>query len=122
MGVPMHDDFAVSYQVEKPIWMARLARAENASDVMEVAREFVRTHQDLWAWLPTDCQPPPFTVADDVSQYALKLYRKDLGDDLLMAATLHALSSFFSEAAHRMATVFADHRMPVRRQFVDRET
>src|SRR2546423_14765642 len=117
----MHDDFALSYQIEKPIWMARLARAENASDVMDVTREFVRTHQELWAWLPTDCQPPPFTVADDISHYAITLYRKDLGDDVRMAASVHALASFFSEAAHRMATVFADRASPSRRPFYDRQ-
>jgi hypothetical protein len=119
----MHDDFSVRYQVEKPIWMARLSRAEGASDVMDVTREFVRTHADLWAWLPTDCQPPPFTVADDISHYALTLYRKEVGEDLHMTATLHALASFFSEAAHRMATVFADHRESVsRKAFLDRQS
>ena|SRR5438105_2239436 len=119
----MHDDFPVRYQVEKPIWMARLSRAESASDVMDVAREFVRAHAELWAWLPTDCQPPPFTIADDISHYAMTLYRKEPGDDIRMAATVHALASFFSEAAHRLATVFAEHRESVsRRAFLDRQS
>ena len=119
----MHDDFPVRFQVEKPIWMARLSRAESASDVMEVTREFARAHAELWAWLPTDCQPPPFTVADDVSRYAMTLYRKEPGEDVRMAATLHALASFFTEAAHRMATVFAEHRESAsRRAFLDRRS
>ena len=101
----MHGDFSLTYPAEKPVWMARLARSETAPDVMDVVREFVRTHATLWVTLPIDCQPPPFTVADDISHYALSLYQKDLGRNASAAASVHALASFFSEAAHRMATV-----------------
>jgi hypothetical protein len=103
----MHGDFSLSYPAEKPVWMARLARSETSADVMEVVREFVRTHATLWGSLPTDCQPPPFTVADDISRYALSLRRKGLGRNSRAAANVHALASFFSEASHRMAIVMA---------------
>jgi hypothetical protein len=102
----MRDDFVVQFQAQKPIWLARLARCEKAVDVMDVVQEFVRTHRELWVTLPTDCQPPPFTVADDVSRYALALTQKNLSDPR-RAAHVEALSTFFSEAAHRMATIMA---------------
>lgn len=102
----MRDAFVVQFQAQKPIWLARLARCEKAVDVMDVVHEFVRIHRELWVTLPTDCQPPPFTVADDVSRYALALAQKNLSDPR-RAAYIEALSMFFSEAAHRMATVMA---------------
>jgi hypothetical protein len=103
----MHADFFITWPAEKPVWMARLARCEAAADVMEVVREFVRAHQTLWVCLPTDCQPPPFTVADDISRYALSLYRRELVRNAAAAANVRALASFFSEASHRMASVMA---------------
>lgn len=116
--MPMHGDFSVTYPAEKPVWMARLSRCEGAADVMDVVREFVRTHETLWVTLPIDCQPPPFTVADDISRYALALYRKDLGNERA-TANVRALASFFSEAAHRMATVMASNAPAFR--FFDRQ-
>jgi hypothetical protein len=113
----MDDNFSLSYPLEKPVWMARLARSEDPASVMEVVREFVRLHQDLWSSLPTDCQPPPFTVYEDVSHYAVVLYRKDLSS-VRTAATVYALASFFSEAAHRMAVLMRG--APVVRPFFDR--
>ena len=103
----MLDDFAQTFQAQKPIWLARLARCERPEDVMEVVHEFVRLHQDVWSTLPPDCQTPPFSVADDISRYALNLYQKDLGSDPRRVAHVHALASFFSESSHRMATVMA---------------
>ena len=118
--VRMQSEFSLAWPAEKPVWMARLARSESAADVMEVVREFVRTHETLWVSLPIDCQPPPFTVADDISQYALSLYRKDLGRNAAAAANVRALASFFSEAARRMATVMAAKKPALR--FFDRLT
>jgi hypothetical protein len=103
----MLDDFAATFEAQRPIWLARLARCERPNDVLDVVHEFVRVHRDVWASLPTDCQPPPFTVADDVSRYALSLCQRDLGSDPRRAAYIHALASFYSQASHRMATVMA---------------
>ena len=115
----MPDNFVLTFQAQKPIWLARLARAEKATDVMEVVHEFVRQHRDLWASLPTDCQPPPFSVADDVARYALTLMQKDLTDPR-RASYVHALSSFFSEASHRIATIMAANTgAHLRRAFFD---
>ena len=116
----MQGDFFVTYPAEKPVWMARLARCDAPSGVMEVVREFVRTHATVWATLPSDCQPPPFTVADDISHYALSLFRKDLGRNTRAAANVHALASFFSEASHRMATLMTARAAAFR--FFDRQS
>jgi len=116
----MHGDFYMTYPAEKPVWMARLTRSESPADVMEVVREFVRGHETLWVSLPTDCQPPPFTVADDISRYALQLFTKDLGRNAAATANVRALASFFSEAARRMATVMAANRPAFR--FFDRQS
>jgi len=116
----MHGDFFITYPAEKPVWMARLTRCETSADVMEVVREFVRTHETLWVSLPTDCQPPPFTVADDISRYALSLFTKDLDRNAAAAANVRALASFFSEAARRMATVMAANTPAFR--FFDRQS
>lgn len=103
----MLDDFSEMFRAQEPVWLARLTRCERPGDVMEVVQEFVRTHREVWSTLPTDCQPPPFTVADDISRYALMLYQKDLGSDPRRVAHVHALASFFSQASHRMATLMA---------------
>ncbi len=116
----MNDDFGLVFSIEKPVWFARLARAREAQDVMDVVHEFVHKHQAVWVSLPIDCQPPPFTVADDVSRYALSLYQKDLDGDSRMAGTVHALAAFFSEAAHRIATVITGKPAHLRRPFSNR--
>jgi hypothetical protein len=116
----MHGDFFLTWPAEKPVWMARLARCETPADVMEVVREFTRTHETLWVSLPTDCQPPPFTVADDISLYAFSLFHRDLGRNATAAANVRALASFFSEAAHRMASVMAAKAPAFR--FFDRQS
>ena len=103
----MPEDFVTTFNVQKPIWLARRARCEKPDDVMEVVHEFVREHRDVWSTLPTDCQPPPFKVPDDISRYALGLYQKDLGSDPRRVAHVQSLASFFSEASHRLATVMA---------------
>jgi hypothetical protein len=103
----MPQDFAAQYRIEKPVWLARIARAESGTEVMDVVHEFVRTHATLWSTLPTDCQPPPFTAADDISRYAFALYQKELRYEERVSLDVLALASFFSEAAHRLALVMA---------------
>ena len=102
----MQENFVAKFQAQKPIWFARLARCEKSGDVIEVVQEFVRGNQELWSSLPTDCQPPPFSAADDISRYALSLCQKDLSDPR-RAAYVEALACFFSEASHRLATTMA---------------
>jgi len=117
----MQDDFASRYLFEKPVWMARLARSESASQVIDVVHEFTRQHGELWSSLPIDCQPPPFTTADDVSRYAFALYQKELRYDRRVGQDVRALASFFTEAAHRVALVMAAASPLARRPFFDRQ-
>ena len=118
----MPEDFAARYRIEKPVWMARIARSESGAQVMDVVREFVRSHETLWSKLPTDCQPPPFTSADDVSRYAFALYQKELRYEGDTSLSVLALASFFSEAAHRMALVMAAQSHVTLRPFFDRQS
>jgi hypothetical protein len=118
----MAEDFAERYRIEKPVWMARIARAESAEQVMDVVREFVRSHEVLWSTLPTDCQPPPFTSSDDVSRYAFALYQKELRYEGTTGLNVLALASFFAEAAHRMALVMAARSQVTLRPFFDRQS
>ena len=118
----MPEDFAARYRIEKPVWMARIARAEDGAQVMDVVREFVRSHEALWATLPTDCQPPPFTSSDDVSRYAFALYQKELRYEGSTGLSVLSLASFFSEAAHRMALVMAAQSHVTLRPFFDRQS
>ena len=115
----MSQDFAAQYRIEKPVWLARIARAESGSEVMDVVREFVRTHTAVWSTLPTDCQPPPFTAPDDVSRYAFALYQKELRYEHRVSLDILALASFFSEAAHRLALVMAAKSHVTLRPFFD---
>jgi hypothetical protein len=117
----MIEDFAARYRIEKPVWMARIARAENGAQVMDVVREFVRSHEALWSTLPIECQPPPFTAADDVSRYAFALYQKELRYQGSTSLNVLALASFFSEAAHRLALVMAAQSQVTLRPFFDRQ-
>jgi len=118
----MAEDFASRYRIEKPVWLARIARAESGAEVMDVVREFVRTHETLWSTLPTDCQPPPFTQADDISRYAFALYHKELRYEERVGLDVLALASFFSEAAHRMALVMAAKSHVTLRPFFDQKS
>ena len=118
----MSQDFAARFRIEKPVWLARIARAESGSDVMDVVREFVRTHETVWSTLPIDCQPPPFTAADDISRYAFALYQKELRYEERVGLDVLALASFFSEAAHRLALVMAAKSNVTLRPFFDRQS
>jgi hypothetical protein len=118
----MAEDFAARFRIEKPVWMARIARAESSADVMEVVHEFVRTHELVWSMLPTDCQPPPFKSPDDVSRYAFALYQKELRYEGRVSLDVLAMASFFSEAAHRLALVMATKSQVTMRPFFDRAT
>jgi len=118
----MPEDFAAQYRIEKPVWMARIARAENGAHVMDVVREFVRSHEALWSRLPIDCQPPPFTAPDDVSRYAFALYQKELRYEGTTSLVVLALASFFSEAAHRLALVMAAQSQVTLRPFFNRQS
>ena len=116
----MVEDFAERYRIEKPVWMARIARAESGEEVMDVVREFVRSHETLWPALPMECQPPPFTSHDDISRYAFALYQKELRYEGRVSLDVRALASFFSEAAHRMALVMAARSHVTLRPYFDR--
>lgn len=118
----MTEDFAARYRIEKPVWMARIARAESSADVMDVVREFVRTHEMVWSTLPTDCQPPPFKLPDDISRYAFALYQKELRYQGRVSVDVLAMASFFSEAAHRLALVMAAKSHVTLRPFFDQPT
>ena len=87
-------------------WQGRLNEASTPEAIAGVCRAFlVSITPEALAEVPASCRPMQPLTVEDVSPYALTLIRKLGIGDRASAPVLHALTTFFTKAALRLAQI-----------------
>src|SRR6185436_14968317 len=82
-----------------PEWTTRLAVATNPEQIVQLAKRFVESHDEIErARLPSHCLPPPMQTPQDVCSYAFRLTQEQLKFEgtLGAAVLLDRMALFFS--------------------------
>jgi hypothetical protein len=92
-------------------WQTRLESALEEREVVGVVRDFVAqvTPPELRR-LPDECRPGKFFDANDVTSFAFELARHHDHPDPDIAALIHKMTAFFSEASIRLSQLLAHSR------------
>jgi hypothetical protein len=87
-------------------WQGRLNESSTTDDVAAVCDEYLSllTSQQR-AEIPESCLPPAHIGVPEISPYALKLIRQLGVGNRASAPVLHELTTFFTQAALRLAQI-----------------
>lgn len=88
-------------------WEDRLRDSATATEVVDVARDFVAswTPTEL-ARLPRECRPRKLVDSDDITGFAYALTQRSCALDRMSDDSLHRMASFFTAASRQLASLF----------------
>ncbi len=88
-------------------WQGQLDHATRPEEVLAVARDYLaQVSPEEIAQLPEDCRPGRLVDADDVSDYAFELGRRQSAPDT--PDLLHKLAAFFADASTRISQILSE--------------